>query len=267
MKLDSADVPYSMMFSRIKVKNVRTTPNATFLFRYSFFKTDSFPYSALGPDSTHIGYQFVNNKIQFTVDHIKANSAYNVVSYKYTLFASSNASNVKSAVQCGTTTVYTAVINVSPNEAHDLSTVTFEVDRDTAIANVDPETDYLFVSASCWVEVVDSSSDEPGSRGYRFIYDTVQMTLVNPGHNMANFKMKVKFFFLWIVFPVLISVILMYFSLKYCVNKVKQLPHSELIEEEAEEVNYTQNPNAVTGKNLVIGTTIDVSERPKLDEV
>ena len=230
VRLDSADVPYSMMFSRVAVKNTRTNPNATFLFRYSFFKGDQYPYAALGPDTSHIAYQFADDKIHFTVDHIKANSFYNVVSYKYMLFASKSPADLKQAVQCGTTVVYSTIVNVSPNEALDLTTITFEISRDTAESIVDPETDYLYISASCWVEVVDSSSDEPGSRGYRFVYDTVQMTLVNPGHNMANFKMKVKFFFLWVIFPVLISAILLFFSVKYCVGKVKQLPHSELIE-------------------------------------
>lgn len=103
--------------------------------------------------------------------------------------------------------------------------------REEAEAIVSIDTGYLYISANCWVEVVDSETDEPGSRGYRFIYDTVQMTLAIPSHNMANFKMKVKFFFLWVVFPVLISGILLFFSVKYCLSKVRQLPHSELIEE------------------------------------
>lgn len=268
VKLDSADVPYSMMFSRIKVKNTRYSPNATFLFRYSFFKPEQYPYSYIGPSTTHIGYKFLTDKVQFTVDHIKASSVYNVASYKYMLFASRSASHLKEAVQCGTTVVFSQTITVSPNEAVDLEELTFEVSRDELEAMVDPQTDYLFVGATCWVEVVDSSSDEPGSRGYRFIYDSVQMTLSNPGHSMANFKMKVKFFFLWVIFPVLIASILLFFSIKYCIAKVRQLPHSELIEEQdpTENVNYTQGPQGVTAKHLV-GTSVDVSARPKLDEV
>ena len=119
------------------------------------------------------------------------------------LFAARNQTDLKSAVQCGTTNVYSSTIMVSPNEAQDLSTITFEMNLAEAESMVDPETDYLFVGASCWVQVVDANYEDYGSRGYRFLYDSVQMTLVSPGHTMANFKMKVKFFFLWIVFPVL----------------------------------------------------------------
>lgn len=121
MKLDTADVPYSMMFSRVRVKNTRYNPNASFLFRYSFFRPDQYPYSALGPDSTHISYQYINDRIQFKIDHVKASSAYNVVSYKYLLFASNNPSYIKAATQCGTVSIYTNSIMMSTNEANSVS--------------------------------------------------------------------------------------------------------------------------------------------------
>jgi hypothetical protein len=140
------------------------------------------------------------------------------MSYKYTLFAARSAENLKEKV-----------VNVSPNEASSVDTIIFEVGQEEALGMVDSDTNYLFVSASCWVGVVDATSDEPGSRGYRFIYDSVQMTLTNPGHGMASFKRQIKFVFLWIVFPVLISAILLFFSLRYCLKRVKYR-HTEFIE-------------------------------------
>jgi hypothetical protein len=138
-------------------------------------------------------------------------------------------------------------VQISPNEAYLSDEIKFEVDEEEALGMVDPDTDYMFVSASCWVGVVDATSDEPGSRGYRFIYDSIQMTLSNTGHGMASFKRHIKFVFLWIIFPVLISGILLFFSLRYCLKRVRY-SHTELIEEQdpVHDVNYTQNPQGVT---------------------
>jgi hypothetical protein len=101
VRLDNQDVPYSMLFSRVRVKNIRYDPNATFLFRYSFYNPEQYPYSAIGPDNTQVSYQFKDGNVQFTISAIQANSYYRIMSYKYTLFAARSAKDLKEAVQCG----------------------------------------------------------------------------------------------------------------------------------------------------------------------
>lgn len=83
------------------------------------------------------------------------------------------------------------------------------------------------------MQVVDATSDAAGgSQSFKFIYDTVQLSLTGTFAGMGNFKIKMKFVFLWVIFPVLIGGILIFFAVRYCINKVKELPHTELIEED-----------------------------------
>lgn len=77
---------------------------------------------------------------------------------------------------------------------------------------------------------------------------------------MGNFKIKMKFVFLWVIFPVLISGILVFFAIRYCIRRVKELPHTALVEEDPGEPEQNNVPGA-TSKHLV-GATTTTEQRP-----
>lgn len=113
-----------------------------------------------------------------------------------------------------------------------METMSFEVDLDAIRAVIPEDSNYFFVGASCLLEVVPSNTDSSGSHNYKIVYDSIQLALSKQAsRSMATFKTKVKFVFLWVIFPILLAAILLYLAMKYCMNRVKYLPESELIEE------------------------------------
>lgn len=127
------------------------------------------------------------------------------------------------------------------------------------------DTKYYFVSVSCAVQVVDAESETSGGVDtYRFIYDNLQLSSRNPAKGMGTFKMKTKFVFLWVMFPLLIGIITFYIALRYCFKRVRGIPHSELMEEDpgdnpAGETNFT---NPTTSGHLVgVSTTVVPARR------
>lgn len=80
------------------------------------------------------------------------------------------------------------------------------------------------MSASCYIEVVDAHTDSNNTQTYKIIYDSTQLPLAGPVATMGSLRIRMKFVFLWVVFPVVIGLILVYFAVKYCVNRVKNLP-------------------------------------------
>lgn len=185
------------------------------------------------------------------------------MSYQYKLFISSDLKALKSAVQCETGVQIVKVQRVAPNEAVAVRNISFEVDLDEVKAVMPEDSNYFFVGAAALLDVVSASSDAAGSQPYKIIYDSIQLALSKQAsRSMATFKTKVKFVFLWVVFPILFASILLYLAVRYCINRVKYLPDSELIETAPaeEDVNYTQG---TTVKHLV-GTTTNTDERPRM---
>lgn len=168
-------------------------------------------------------------------------------------------------MQCETVSVFTQSIRVGPNDAVSTDYVSFEISNEDIKKVMGRDTKYYYVSVSCAVQVVDADTETLGGVDtYRFIYDNLQLSNRNPAKGMGTFKMKTKFFFMWIFFPLLTGAITLMIALRYCFKRVRNIPHSELIEEDPDigtEVNYTQG---TTSKNLV-GTTTSVEPPGRLD--
>jgi hypothetical protein len=58
------------------------------------------------------------------------------------------------------------------------------------------------------------------------------MSMVKPSHGMANFQLKIKFVFLWIILPALILTIIVLIAARFCFkSSLNVINNASFIEE------------------------------------
>lgn len=198
------------------------------------------------------------------------NDQYYVVQSSYHFLVGKDAADLKAAVQCDAVPLLSKVVNVAPNEAAELDSVSASFHR-SDIASFTGESDYFFVGVFCLVEVeeqVDGGKANGKTQTYRFVYDSVQMSANRPTHGRANLHLKVKFVFLWILLPGLFLAALVLLAVRFCFKRSAMLvQHQSFIEEVEARPGFQEalDTQGVTMKNLVSVTNMDPQPRP--DEV
>lgn len=130
----------------------------------------------------------------------------------YTLYLAKTAEDIKASVQCKSTIVYNQSIIVNAN---DLSTedIVFRVNFEQFEEKLTE--DYFFAGVSVDVDTVHKNVNSSVSNRYHFSYEIIQMSNNRLHGRISSFAKNAKLVLMWIVLPIVSSLILLALSWKW----------------------------------------------------